>query len=95
MMGLAAVGAVFALAAGWRPRTCIGGIVTIIGGTAGTIIIGTTIIVTGVAGNCDNSARISHRPALLRACFDLKGRLETARLLPAIFVVWFNARSSS
>ena len=118
MMGLAAVGAVLALAAPaeranalslsnpgaaaavqedaklaatevhWRHTT-------IIGGTAGTIIIATTIIVTGVAGNCDNSARISHRPALLRACFDLKGRLETARLLPAIFVVWFNARSSS
>jgi hypothetical protein len=35
---------------GWRPRKCIGGTITIIGGTAGTIIIATTIIVTGIAG---------------------------------------------
>ena len=61
----------------------------------GLAIVAITIIATGAVGNCDNSARISHRPALLRACFDLKGRLETARLLPVISVLWFNARSSS
>jgi hypothetical protein len=52
---------------GWRPRKCIGGTTAITVGIAGTIIIATTI--TGAVGESDNSARISHRPASLRACF--------------------------
>jgi hypothetical protein len=83
--GLAAVGALLALAApaerarrpglpnrralpaaagfrttpGWRPRKCIGGTVTIIGGTAGIIAI---TIVTGIAGERDSLAQRSSRP---------------------------------
>jgi len=64
---------------GWRPRKCIGGIITIIGGTAGTIII--AIIVTGIAGKRGSLAQISHRPASLRACFRFGCALKLARLL--------------
>jgi len=69
---------------GWRPRKCIGGIVTIIGGTAGTIIIATTIIVIGTAGKSDSSPQISHRPASLRACFRFGCSLETGAIAARI-----------
>ena len=67
-----------------RRRKCIGGITAITVGIAGTIIIATTIIVTGAAGNCDSLAQISHRPASLRACFRFGCALKLARLLPVI-----------
>jgi hypothetical protein len=70
---------------GWRQRKCIGGtvIIIIIGGTAGTITATTTIIMaiaTGTAGERDCLAQRSSRPVSLRACFDLKGCLETGEI---------------
>jgi hypothetical protein len=44
---------------GWRPGKCIGGTVTIIGGTAGIIAI---TIVTGIAGERESLAQRSSRP---------------------------------
>jgi hypothetical protein len=79
---------------GWRQRKCIGGIITIIGGTAGTIIIATTITITGAAGKRDNSADIAQARSL-RACFRLSGALKLARLPPVISVIWIDERSSS
>jgi hypothetical protein len=65
---------------GWRQRKCIGGIIVITAGIAGTIIIATTIIVTGAAGECDSLAQRSSRPASSRACFDLKRCLESGEI---------------
>ena len=78
---------------GWRQRKCIGGIITIIGGT---IIIATTITITitGAAGKRDNSADIAQARSL-RACFRLSGALKLARLPPVISVIWIDERSSS
>ncbi len=66
----------------WRPRKCIGGIVTITGGIAGTIIIATTITVTGTAGNCDSLAQRSHRARFIAGLFLVfAAALKLARLL--------------
>jgi hypothetical protein len=62
---------------GWRQRKCIGGIIAITVGIAGTTII----IATGTAGERDSIAQISHRPASLRACFRFAAALKLARLL--------------
>jgi len=51
---------------GWRPRKCIGGIITIIGGTAG-IIITVTTTVTGTAG--EGGLIEINRPTSSRAYF--------------------------
>ena len=65
---------------GRRRRKCIGGTIAITVGIAGTIIIATTIIATGAAGECDSLAQRSSRPASSRACFDSKNCLETGEI---------------
>jgi hypothetical protein len=66
---------------GWRRLKCIGGITTIIGGTAGTIIIAITIIVTGATGKCDSLSEPSSRP-VHRGPVSIPGlALKLARLL--------------
>ncbi len=68
----------------WRRRKCIGGITTITVGIASTIIIATTIIVTGVAGKCGSLAQRSAGP-LHRGPVSIQGvPLKRARLLPVI-----------